>query len=566
MNVAKYTNGEPYAFELGGLLKGSTAFLVGGSPSIMKQDLSVFSKPGAVVVGMNNVGKVIKTDMDVFADSPLCYYPSVLSNPASMKFSKIVYADDLSLPGTPWKTLPNTYFYDFSEEKEKENAISSRNNCLAISIELLAAMNVERIVLCGCDFDAGGYSDGRAPLSKRHIEWNRHLYYEQTQWLSDMVMSLVMRDISFADASVYSKLPFDKFMQGAEDVMVKTTLEDEAERLDEKRAKEDRARKIVHCIDLYDYDKIEERFNRIRARNGDFKPYHTPVVSCLALGQELDELGQSLEYDCLHLLCLCYLHSLAESNPGRKVYMFVDNVTDKQIDMMRKVGKGLDLHFVTLKKETKKLIPPQGARGWGCNLRCALPKILNEYNCFWLDCDTIVKGDLDELEDEAEKAYEKSGEHHFFQGVQDFGYYAWHNMKKHLYINAGVVFMRLSAIRAAHKEDDLLKVCRYWSSSTAYDNQSSDQNTINAFGCDRVPDEWNVQEWTVDQGLGERPDEIKYSGKIYHYIWVKHNLMYRRNNMTSLLFEEMKEVYLTLGDDIFDFKGGIQWKNEMLTR
>ena len=566
MNVVRYSDAGKSNLELGGLLKGSTAFLVGGSPSIMKQDLSVFGKPGAIVVGMNNVGKVIKTDMDVFADSPLCYYPSVLSNPASMKFAKSIYADDLSLPSTPWKTLPNTYFYDFSEEGDKENAISSRNNCLAISIELLAAMNVDRIVLCGCDFDAGGYSDGRAPLSKRHIEWNRHLYYEQVQWLNEMIMSLVMRGISFADASVYSKVGFDKFMQGAEEVMVKTTLEEEAERLDDRKAKEDRARKIVHCIDLYDYDKIEERFNRIRARNGDFKPYHTPVVSCLALNQELDALGSTFDYEALVLLCLCFLHSLARSNPGRKVYMFVEGETEKQLDMMRKAGKGLDLHFVTLKKETKKLIPAQGMRGWSTNLRCALPKILNEYNCFWLDCDTIVLGDLDELEDEAEKAYEASGEHNFFQGVQDFGYKAWHGMGNKRYINAGVMFMRLSAIRASHKEDDLIKVCRYWSRPNASDGNASDQNVINAFGADFVPECWNVQEYTVDKGLATDSDKLKYEGKIYHFISQKYNLMYRRNNMTSLLFEEMKKVHELLGDDIFDFKGGMQWKNEMLTR
>ena len=566
MKVSRYTDSGRTEVELDGLFKGSTAFLLGGSPSLLKQDLEALRRPGSAVVGMNNVGKVVKTDVSVFADSPLCYYPSVLSDPSPMKFAKSIYCDDLTLPSFPWKKMPNTYFYEFSEKDDDDSLLHARNNCLAISIELLVRMGVERIVLCGCDFDAGGYSDGRAQLSKRHIEWNRHLYYEQTKWLEEMVLHLVMRGVSFADASAYSKMPFEKFMTGENEVILKTTLPDELKRIEEKAARQDAARKIVHCIDLYDYSEIEKRLDRLRRANGDLAPYHTPVVTCLALNGEHNVEGSTFDYESLFLLCLCFLHSLAKFNPGRRTYLFIEGETERQRDMLRKAGKGLELKFVHLKDETKKLIPVQGQRGWSTNLRCALPKILNEYNCFWLDCDMVVRGNLDELEDEADKAYEGSGLHNFFQGVRDFGYSEWHGMKDVPYVNAGVLFMRLSSIRASHKEDDLIKVCKYWSMPGAYDNRASDQDTINAFGADLVPEEWNVQELTVDKGLGPRPDELKYDGKIYHYITEKHNLMYRRNNMTSVLFDEMREVHSLLGDDIFDFKGGLQWKNEMITR
>lgn len=125
-------------------------------------------------------------------------------------------------------------------------------------------------------------------------------------------------------------------------------------------------------------------------------------------------------------------------------------------------------------------------------MRIALPKILAEDKVLWLDCDTIVDGDISEL-------FEIDIENNYFAGVKEPDKSKWR-----IYVNAGVLFMNLAQIRKDNLDDKMIdKLNRI-------PYPLPDQDAINEFAQGRIvpiSGMYNVSPYT-------EPSDVK---KIYHF-------------------------------------------------
>ena len=81
---------------------------------------------------------------------------------------------------------------------------------------------------------------------------------------------------------------------------------------------------------------------------------------------------------------------------------------------------------------------------WMSLMRIALPKMLKYSRVVWLDCDTIVEGDISDLFTTDMKGY-------YFAGVKEITL-----SKIKPYINAGVLVMNLSEIRKDKQDDRMI--------------------------------------------------------------------------------------------------------------
>ena len=92
-NTYKYGQIYPYFFTnegaavyLDGIYRGSSCFLIGGGPSLLKEDVTQLYRPGIFTFGMNNSVKVVRPNMWSCVDDPARFLFSVWTDPKIMKF------------------------------------------------------------------------------------------------------------------------------------------------------------------------------------------------------------------------------------------------------------------------------------------------------------------------------------------------------------------------------------------------------------------------------------------------------------------------------------------------
>lgn len=92
-NTYKYGQICPYFFNyegatlaLDGIYRGASAFLIGGGPSLLKEDYKKLEKPGVLTLGMNNSAKLIRPTMWTCVDDPSRFLYSIWRDPRIMKF------------------------------------------------------------------------------------------------------------------------------------------------------------------------------------------------------------------------------------------------------------------------------------------------------------------------------------------------------------------------------------------------------------------------------------------------------------------------------------------------
>jgi lipopolysaccharide biosynthesis glycosyltransferase len=550
LKLFQFDEGKPRMISLRTMFLPSHVFIVGGSPYLKKQNYKLLESRGVFSIGLNNVSRLVRTSCCMTFDNPKCYYRSVLLDSGMTKLARLQHSNDEVLDGTRWNSIPNTLFFNHKNGPLSEGSLGSDelvcpNSVLASAVAFALATGTKKIILSGCDFEAGGYCYSDDKLKGDKLEWNDLLYNEQIDWLVGLKPMLDRMGVSIIDTSYRSKLG-GVYQQCSIDFAVKNIVSGN-DRVDE-------GHKPGHVFDYIDKVavKVPERMEVARARRRRIGS-GVPVVSAL------DVRDDGFDGNTYVLICLCFLHSLSESNPGRKVYLFLSGEREKHLRMIKRAAKGLDLKIVRLSEEKKKMIPVQGQRGFSTNLRCALPKLLvNEDRCIWMDCDLIVNDNLDWLEEEADRAWELNGRKHFFQGCIDLGYCS--TDQSLVYTNAGVEFIRMKELRDTGMDDELLHLCEIWSRNGAYDNKASDQNTINAMGADYISPTWNVTELTVHNNYAQ--DRVLWEdyGRVFHYIGYKWLIPKRKNKMVDRLSDRMKKVKKDLGDGIFDFDGGGFWQ------
>lgn len=180
------------------------------------------------------------------------------------------------------------------------------------------------------------------------------------------------------------------------------------------------------------------------------------------------------------------LNSLLANNTMDQVYLLIeDDVFPYPLpsETVTVVNVGL-----------QKIFPPTGANHasrwtYMTMMRCALGKIIDEDLVLWLDCDTIVDGDISRLFE-----FDMSG--YYYAGVMEF--------RKGEYINTGVLLINLAEIRKDGFEDRLIERLN------TEKFELPDQDAINLVARGRIKfldSRYNVCPFT------EMPEEMV----IYHY-------------------------------------------------
>lgn len=138
-------------------LYGGDLFLCGGHPSLVKEDLTIFSKHGVASMAMNNTGTLFKPTFWVCADKPACYSRSILLDTSVLKFARLAYQAE-GVDGRKWRDIPGTLFYGISEDYKPTNLLYRRGplawfkNVFIIALQIAFRLGFRRVFLCGTGF------------------------------------------------------------------------------------------------------------------------------------------------------------------------------------------------------------------------------------------------------------------------------------------------------------------------------------------------------------------------------------------------------------------------------
>ena len=201
---------EGVTIPLEGMYRGSSAFMVGGGPSLLKEKYEKLYLPGVLTFGMNNSAKLIRPNMWSCVDDPCRFLYSVWKDPQIMKFvpqtsfGKQIWKSTVIKGKQMWEVAkkpdghdervgdcPNVIGYRRNEKFHAarfftENTINwgchkKYGGCRSImlaSIRIMFLLGIRKIYLTGVDLkmdDANKYSfkEGR---TKGAIKNNTHTY------------------------------------------------------------------------------------------------------------------------------------------------------------------------------------------------------------------------------------------------------------------------------------------------------------------------------------------------------------------------------------------------------
>ena len=543
MRLYRYDGDRAATVDLSGVYRGCTAFLVGGSPTLLSQDFRRLEAPGVLTFGMNNVGRVVKCRNCVFADRPACYYGDVLRDPSVVKFAKHVFNGE-DAGGTKWRDLPSTLFYNQrlglpSADDVSGDTVVAGNNVLAVSVFLLLSFGVRRIVLCGCSFESGSYSDGRT-LDDDGYRWNAKLYSQQVEWLSSMRPTFESCGVELVDTSVRSKLS-DRF----ETMPLARAVEAYS-------VKRDDGSGAVHCLMTGDRG----------GREIPDAPRDDLSDISVFTGLKLDG-RHSYESGVRMLMLAAMLHSLSRTNPGIAL-TFLADLRDDDMSLVRRVSSsvaaGLNVRFVKFSEETRAKFPKHAYLTYMSCVRCFLHELFPKVGrCVWLDTDLTVRESLRMLVREGD-AFAARGMP--LSGAPDYGFTG-------TYFNSGVLYMNLDLIRRGGHGDLMERKCaEFVASENSEERHLADQHAANLVPHGMLSKRWNVQLAPFEK-VEATPDmeELYRTASVYHYSGPKHSCIRLDNPITDSLFEELALVRERLSPSdfyaLFDFEYSFHWKNKL---
>lgn len=207
--------------ELDGLFHGSTAMLVGGSPSLKTQNVRLLESRGVLTAAMNNAAVHFRPTLWFSSDDPRCFDPQIIADPGIMKFAPDSLRGAVcSVAGKerPYASMPNMLFYQTVELKDGNAAsdwlqprthVPWMASTLMHSIFILYSLGVRRIILAGSDFGAGPKGEMYAHASNigtLETKWNRDLYNAQAAELRTMHTYFKHMGLSILDASPHSRI------------------------------------------------------------------------------------------------------------------------------------------------------------------------------------------------------------------------------------------------------------------------------------------------------------------------------------------------------------------------
>lgn len=535
----RYDSGVHRTADLTGLYAGRTAFLIGGSPTLLQQDYRLLEGPSVLTFGMNNVGKTVRCRHSVFADRPECYYRSVVDDCSTIKFAKHVF-NEKDAYGVRWRDVPSTFFYNqyvgtASAENVGGNDVVAGNNVMAVAMFILLSFKVRRIVLCGCSFDAGAYSDGRI-LDDDGFRWNSKLYEQQVGWLKSLKPTFDSLGVELVDTSVRSRLS-DCF----ETMALCRAVEAYAGPVGADEP-------VRHCIQVSPGD------HRVPEAARDSLSDITVFTGLNVTDRNNYDQGVRI------LMLAAMVHSLSKSNAGANLVFFDDcgDASNYVRSILEPLSSGLGLSIVRFSDKTKEKFARHNYLTYMSCVRCWLHDMEPDVDrCAWLDTDTVVRESLRMFMREGEAGSARGLP---ISGCSDYGFTG-------KYVNAGVLYMDLKMLRESGMGLELEKRCVEFSMMEKY-NRQCDQEAVNAIPHGLLSSRWNVQlAPTAKIAPNRETDELQRTASIYHYSGAKHSCIRLDNVITDSLFDELMKVRGVLApkafDSMFDFSYSFHWKNKM---
>lgn len=487
----RYLKGNRILVDVRGMFLGQTVFVVGGSPTLLRQNYRLLELSGVVSIGINNMPSVVKTTMGVMGDLPPCFDDRYLHNPSILKFAKGVHYMGRLRGGETWRDMPSTVFFDQLPGpvrgcQDPDNFVYASNNTLEMCLSLILTMGVSRIVLVGCSFDSG-YSYG-ASLKGDEKASNRRLYDQQVGMLKDLAPLLSGSGVELVDSSLNSRLS---------DTFRTCSLEDSiSEALSEMppRTEPDR---LAYAASLYDkggkaagtaeppcpgLDSAADRLEAAIGRSGRL------VVTGLGL------YGGRRKSAANVLLLFSLVRSYFKSRNSYRMVVFLDcgEAEARAVSGLLRRGAlesgGAVPDVAVLSKSVLGCVPiPYGRPDLGVMsaVRLYLFRLLKGAGrCIWLDHDCIVRGDLGHMFDEA------GATGRAICGVRDY------NRPDGGAVNSGVLCMDLDALRRGEGQ----AVVDAYKGSLG--TRTPDQDAVNSVGVGILSDKWNVQGAPFMRGFG----------------------------------------------------------------
>lgn len=527
MICTRFVNGEESKVDLSGIFEGRTAFLVGGSPTLLLQDYKRLASREVLSFGLNNAGKVVKCFGYFMGDNPRCFFNSVVHDRQAMRFLQTGYQRFFPKDDT------NVYFFTRKDGQPDINNIRgedvvSGNNTLAMAIFMLLSFKVSRIVLCGSTFNAGSYGHGQV-LGPKETNWNSRLYTQQATWLKGLSGLFSRLGVEFIDTSVLSKLS-DTYR--TMDLSTAIDLYSEKPKNDQKS--------VMHCREL----KVSgggEVDESLSSTYFEFERNNVPVVTAVKFPEDPeDKLAMALT-----LLLLS--RSLAESNRGREFIVYADSKTAEDKLFASVMGYAMYWHpgdtasVYGVPAEARKKM--EGDRGsYIDNLRLYIPALKEELGeCIWLDADTIVRQDLTFLVDEARSKMSRS---QYIAGcpVSD----------SVSAIDPGVMYMDLDGMKRSGADGRCYSVL-----TSAFEaGERAVKAAVNSIRPASVNGRWNVRPFSRDSGLLDRLDgyamEQIRSSYVLHLSGDKRLLPDRHGPAADMVFRYLAGIRTEMAGGAFN--------------
>jgi len=238
------------------------------------------------------------------------------------------------------------------------------------------------------------------------------------------------------------------------------------------------------------------------------------------------------------------LYALFKHNNVKKVYLFIDDdnipyITDKRVEFV---------NVNTLKEYITQESPNYNTKYSKLSyLRCYFSKILKEDKILYLDADTLVVDNIEDL-------WNTDFNNNVLVGVHEGGEWNKHLWTYGLddtYINSGVLLMNLKALREEKLDDSMI----YLLNNNKY--AFPDQDVINLVCRNRIKHVSNVYNSSETTGIVD-------NAKIIHYIrgnkgWIKgslrSNIWFNYHN-EYIEKEGIMDNYLVKAIKNFDDYGG----------
>lgn len=292
----------------------------------------------------------------------------------------------------------------------------------------------------------------------------------------------------------------------------------------------------------------------------------TDVFSAIELRGDAYNRGLYKMYACT------FVHSLAVTNPGVRLNMFVDGMDKSDIDDLKTLADGISLKIIHPSKETMEVFRKGNNHRLGvfASLRCYLHRYFSGEG-IWIDTDAVVCGKLDDLMADGRAVTQENDT--CMAGSIDYSIALDDGDETHRgFINSGVLYLNFDRLKETGTGERWIRLCEDGSASgddsvgkNGVRAFLADQDSLNRAGVSLVSPVFNVQRmehfydnWSDDElvkRLGGSRSLLYKNGVVYHYVGprAKATLPYCYGRIPDRFFLMLRRVCMRLGPKVLAF-------------